>query len=130
MTAPSKVGEFVPYPKRWAGFDPAKKLALVGDPKMVAAFDGLLDLDEEGRARALGAAAERMRTVVAKYRSAQSQLEALKTERDRLMIEQALLGAQQAGLARDAGVFPQIVGWALYGRESTREGRKRTERAG
>lgn len=112
----------VPYPQRWTQMTDDEKRAIVGDD--FSAFDDLLSLDEGERERRAEQASIQVRAVAARYGSTDSRLKTLKVERDRLMVQMALLGIPKASIARAAGVGDMTVSFAVFGRESTRAGRK------
>lgn len=101
-----------PYPERWAAMSQADKERLVG-VELVGVCDRLAALPEDERADLLEAAHNRQGVVVARLAQTQEHLDALRAERNMLMIQEALLGERQTDIAAEAGVTSMVVSNAL-----------------
>lgn len=105
------------YAERWAALDPETKERLAGSPENAAVLDALAedvaDLDDRTRTSLLKARKRQMRKVVERYRRHESMVESLRSERNLLMIEEAILGEQQQRIAENAEVTAMIVAIAI-----------------
>jgi hypothetical protein len=101
------------YAERWLSFDDDKRLELAGTPERVAALDHLAALSAEERKPLAKPGRRRLRGAVARMNRAKRLYETTQAERNAFMIEQAILGEQQAKIADEAGVTAMIVSFAL-----------------
>ena len=102
-----------PYQERWLSYPWEVRLRLAGSPERLAELDGLAALPADERAALAGSTLDKMRLVVKQLEAAKDLVEALRTERNALMIEQAIVGVQQTRIATEAGVTAMMVCHAL-----------------
>jgi hypothetical protein len=102
-----------PYSERWLNYPFEVRLRLAGNWRRLAGLDRLAALPADERAEVAAAAADRMRQVVRRLEDAKTLVDELRAERNALMIEQAILGAQQSHIAETASVTAMMVSHAL-----------------
>jgi hypothetical protein len=102
-----------PYPERWLSYPWEVRLRLAGSLERLAELDGLAALPDDERATLTGSSLDRMHLVVKRLEAAKELVDALRTERNALMIEQAIVGVQQTRIAEEAGVTAMMVCHAL-----------------
>ena len=102
-----------PYPERWLSYPTEVRLRLAGSPERLAELDRVAALPDGERAELAGSTLDRMRLVVKQLEAAKELVHMLRTERNALMIEQAIVGIQQTRIAEEAGVTAMMVCHAL-----------------
>jgi hypothetical protein len=102
-----------PYPERWLSYPWDVRLRLAGSLERLAELNRLAALPDDERAALTGSSLDRMRLVVKRLEAAKELVDALRTERNALMIEEAIVGVQQTRIAEEAGVTAMMVCHAL-----------------
>lgn len=129
MTSPAPISlDGRSYVECWNDLPHDLKLAFVGSEEGVERLDKLaaqtLVATERERGSLLNASKRRMRQVVTRYRASERRVETLRTERNLLMIEEAILGEQQQRIADNAEVTAMIVAIAI-GTSTKRRGKQK-----
>jgi hypothetical protein len=102
-----------PYPERWLSYPWEVRVRLAGSPQRLAELDRIAAMPGDERPALAGSTLDRMRLVVKRLEAAKDLVNALRTERNALMIEQAIVGVQQTRIAAEAGVTAMMVCHAL-----------------
>lgn len=103
----------VPFIERWRDYDDDTRLKLAGTPERLAELDALAADLPDDRNGAIKGARRKLKRAVARMNRAKAAYEDIQAERNSIMVEEALLGAQQAKIAEEAGVTAMIVSFAL-----------------